>query len=337
MQGVNIIRVSNPFSVRQIPVGPSLHKIVFDILILFKGLRMVKRKKYTVVHGVEEGGVIAVLLSSLSGSKAIFEKHSDPVSHKEGFVKNVVLAIYAHVEYLTVKYAKAVICTGSGLTNQVIKMRVATPVFNIPDIPSCLTVPVKEQISERRNELQQNNNEVLITYVGSFAPYQGIDLLMGTIARVLQARFNTRFILIGGKDEEIENWKMVFAKQNILQKVSFVGMISPEEVTVILSASDILLSPRTSGMNTPLKLLDYLKAGRAIVATNVEANRLILSNEIAVFTNHEPTSMAEAIVNLVDNENKRVSLGVKAKELYKSKYNFQNFSRELKRCYEHLI
>ena len=48
------------------------------------------------------------------------------------------------------------------------------------------------------------------------------------------------------------------------------------ELADYLAAADILLSPRLGSVNTPLKLLDYLKAGRAIVATATAANRMVV-------------------------------------------------------------
>ncbi|MDH3327697.1 MAG: hypothetical protein OEM01_00510 [Desulfobulbaceae bacterium] len=87
MEGVEVIRVANPFRIEQIPIGPSLYKIFFDILILFKGLQLIRKQNYSIIHGIEEAGIIAVLLSRLAACKAIFEKHSDPFSYKKKFYK----------------------------------------------------------------------------------------------------------------------------------------------------------------------------------------------------------------------------------------------------------
>nr|NQU90553.1 glycosyltransferase [Bacteroidota bacterium] len=333
-EGVNIIRVANPFRIKQIPIGPSLYKFFFDFFILFKGFQLIRIKKYLIVHGVEDAGTIAVILSRFSDSKAIFEKHSDPVSHRKGFIKNVLLGVYAYVEKLTVKYAQAVICTGPGLTKQVKQMGNSTPVFNISDIPSSHKQPSDDQVMKVRHELQLRKDEVLISFVGSFTPYQGIDLLMDTIHEVLKSSPIARFVLIGGKADEINKWKEVFRQQGILKAINFTGMVAPDEVPIILSASDILISPRTSGANTPLKLLDYLKAGRPIVATNAEANRLILNDDMAIITDPNPVSMASAIISLINDPGRRTAMGKKGKELYETKYNFRIFVEQLRECYQ---
>jgi len=334
VKGVNIIRVANPFRIKQIPIGPSLHKIFFDILILFKGLQLIRKQNYILVHGVEEAGIIAVFLSKLAGCKAIFEKHSDPFSYKKKFLKNILLAAYAFVERITVKRVNAVICTGPGLVKQVEKMGTSTRAFDIFDIPSSLVESSPLQVDRIRKKLQQQNNEILITFVGSFAIYQGIDLLIKTIPEVTKKCPLARFIIIGGKNDEIEKRKMILQQQGALEAVSFIGMVAPDILPDYLSASDILLSPRISGVNTPLKLLDYFKAGRSIVATDVESNRLILNDDLAGFATPEPTAMASAIVSLVENHDKRKAMGEKGRKLYESTYNFPNFTQKLKACYD---
>nr|NQU90843.1 glycosyltransferase family 4 protein [Bacteroidota bacterium] len=315
-EGVNVIRVANPFRIRQIPIGPSFYKIVFDFLILVKGLQLIRRNKYSVIHGVEEAGIIAVFLSQLAGSKTIFEKHSDPFSYKKGVFLNMLLRVYSNIERYVVQRVHAVICTGPGLEEQVLKMGKKTPVFNIFDIPSSLKEPLAGEVIQSRNELQKKEDDVLVTFVGSFAHYQGIDLLMGTIYAVVKKCPGVRFIIIGGKDAEIDKWKTILRKQGVLEAVSFTGMVAPDIVPRMLSASDILLSPRKSGVNTPLKLLDYLKAGRSIVATNIESNRLILTDDIAVLTEPDPDSMAAAIISLIENPGQRRTMGQNGRKLY---------------------
>lgn len=337
IEGVNVCRVSNPFRIRQIPIGPSLHKILFDFLILLKGLQLIRKNRYLVIHGVEEAGIIAVILSRLAGCKAIFEKHSDPFSYKKGFLKNTLLAVYAFIERITAKRVDAVICTGPGLVEQVEKMGTFTQAFHIFDIPSSLVEPVPGHIARIRQELQQQQNEVLITFVGSFAVYQGVDLLIESIPEVARSYPQARFIIIGGTDEEIENRKTILQQQGALKAVNFIGMIAPDILPDYLSASDILLSPRISGVNTPLKLLDYLKAGRSIAATDVEANRLILNESLAELANPEPVAMAAAIISLIKDADKREAMGREGRKLYENKYNFHNYTKKLAACYKFVL
>ena len=336
-ENARVIRVANPLSIKNVPIGPSLPKIFFDILILYKGLRLCMKNNYAIIHGVEEAGIIAVVLAKIFRAKSIFEKHSDPFSYKKGFLKNSFLAFYARVEQLTVKLCDAVIGTGKGLVGQVEKMGYNTRAFHIFDIPSSLAEPLTEKVEEIRNELVKKKDEVLVTFVGSFALYQGVDLMFATIPKVVKQNRYIRFIIIGGTDDEIDQKQTMLKEQQVDANVTFLGKVAPDALPEYLYASDILLSPRISGVNTPLKILDYMKAGKAIMATDVPSHRLLLNDASAVFAKPAPEQLAIALERLAGDEGKRRQMGLAGRNLYETKYNFGNYLHELKKCYEFVL
>lgn len=334
--GVSISRVANPFGLKNIPIGPSIWKIFFDFLILIKGIQLCLKNRYDLIHGVEEAGFIGAMLARLIKAKSIFEKHSDPSSYRKGFLRNCMMWLYAKVEEATVKQVDAVIGTGPGLVAQVDKMGTTTKAFNIFDIPSSLKDTSPEAVQAKRLELRHHQDEVLITFVGSFAIYQGVELMFSTIPLVVEETHQARFLIIGGTDDEIEDRKEQLKKRGIENNVTFLAKIAPDLLPDFLSASDILLSPRVSGINTPLKILDYMKAGRAIAATDIPSNRLLLDDSTAVFAPAEPSAFAQAIISLVIDKERREKQGVALRHLYETRYNFECFREHLATCYEYV-
>lgn len=334
--GVSIVRVPNIGGFQNIPIGPSLPKAFFDLLLLLYGLRMAFRNNYTVIHGVEEAGAIARLIARVTGCRYIYEKHSDPSSYEKGWFRNRLMALYRRVEMFAARGADAIICTGSGLAEQAAKMAPDIPVHHIFDIPSSL-VEVDRCLSQKqRSQLITNRDDILITYVGSFAVYQGVDLLFDSIPLVAKRNRNARFIIVGGTQAEINARRKQLAEYKVEEAVLFLGKIPPDELPGYLSASDILLVPRLAGVNTPLKVLDYFKAGGAIVATDVAGNRLILNDESAMFADSNARDFAKAIEKLIQNPDLRFKLSQRGRFLYKHKYNFDKFKQRLKDCYLNL-
>ena len=115
IDGVRIVRAPNLFFAKKISIGPSLLKFAFDGIMLIQALGMICRRHYDVVHGVEDCGILALMLGRLSGSKVVFEKHSDSKSYKGG----MVMRGYAAVERFVICHVDAVIGTGPGLVAQV--------------------------------------------------------------------------------------------------------------------------------------------------------------------------------------------------------------------------
>lgn len=320
--------------VRDLPIGPSPAKLVLDVLLLFRALVLAVRNRYDVIHATEEGGLIAWLAARLTGARCIYEKHSDPASYGGSGLRGVLMAAYAAVERFTSRHVDSVICTGSGLEQQVRRYAPSATVYHIPDIPSSLHEPDPVQVQALREKLRTSPGEVLATYVGSFATYQGIDLLFDAMPRALAAQGALRFLVIGGSEEEIAARRASLGEH--AARVVFAGRIAPDELPAWLAASDLLLAPRLAGINTPLKLLDYFKAGGAIVATDTPANRLVLDERCARLSPARAEPLADAIVSLAGDEQARRAIGAEGRRRYLERYTFERFSQRLARVYDDL-
>lgn len=335
--GAQIHRISNPLRIPNIPIGPSLTKALFDLILLFKGLRMGRRRRYAVVHGIEDAGIIALIIGRALGSAVVFEKHSDPASYKNGMLRNVILCIYRGIEKLTIRGADVVIGTGKGLVEQVKQMHNKAVVHHIFDLPSSQAVASQQESALIRKRCKASKEDIVITYVGSFASYQGIDLIFKAIPKVVGRHSNAKFIIVGGNEAEIAQRKQWLQGQGIKNAVTFLGRIDPNDIPHVLHASDILLSSRITGVNTPLKVLDYLKSGRPIIATDVPANRFILNEQTAEFVAPESDDLASGITRLINNSQQRSQLGERGFALFQEKFSFDEFKRRLQCCYEQIF
>ena len=64
----------------------------------------------------------------------------------------------------------------------------------------------------------------------------------------------------------------------------------------ICSPRILLVSPRSRGTNTPLKIYQYLRSGKAIVATRLLTHTQVLSDETAILTEATPQAFAAGIL-----------------------------------------
>ncbi len=333
IEGVRLIRAPNLFRIRDMPIGPSFWKGVYDVILFFHAWKLIRRQRYDVLHCVEDAAAIGVPLARLSNAALIFEKHSDPMSYRRNVLRNIILWFYSRLEVFSIRHADAVIGTGPALVEQAKAVASNKPVHHIFDIPSSLIEPSEQKAQAVRKQLVPAPDEILVAYVGSFAVYQGIELIFGAIPRVTRRCPRVRFVIIGGTSGEIEERRRALAAEGVDDRVTFLGKIPPDQLPHTLAASDILLSPRIAGANTPLKLLDYLKAGGAIVATDNQANRLILDESTALFVRPELDSFADGICRLAENAALRHQLACKGRALIQGTYNFNEFKRRLGEVY----
>jgi glycosyltransferase involved in cell wall biosynthesis len=72
-----------------------------------------------------------------------------------------------------------------------------------------------------------------------------------------------------------------------------------ERIPLFLALADVVVSPRAYGDNLPLKIFDYLAAGRPIVATDIPAHRALLDESRALLPPPWSPEIASAIVRLL--------------------------------------
>lgn len=336
LPGVTVHRVPNRFRLPEIPIGPSIPKLFFDVLIYCKARKMIRRTQYDVLHGVEDAGAICALLRNRAKARIVFEKHSDPASYRKKGIRNLIMAAYASVERWMVRRADAIIGTGPGLAAQVRAIAPEKNVYHIPDIPSSLAESTPDGITQKRAQISRDPADIIITYVGSFALYQGIDLLFAAIPEVCRQCQHARFVIIGGSAAEIAAREAALQQAGASHAVLFAGKCPPAELPDWLGASDILLSPRIAGTNTPLKLLDYLKASKAIVATENAANRQILDDACARFSPPDASAYAAAILALARDAPLRQKLAAAGQERLENHYTYRVFREGLRTVYADL-
>jgi len=86
------------------------------------------------------------------------------------------------------------------------------------------------------------------------------------------------------------------------------------------SLASVLVSPRSSGTNTPLKIYEQLASGIPLVATNIYSHTQVLDDSVAFLVSPEPEDMADGILKALNVSEDRSNVAHNAKNLYEQKY-----------------
>jgi glycosyltransferase involved in cell wall biosynthesis len=81
----------------------------------------------------------------------------------------------------------------------------------------------------------------------------------------------------------------------IEDRVRFTGQVEPSRIPLYVGIADVLVSPRVSGTNTPLKIYSYLKSGKPLVATDLWTHTQVLNEKISILVHPDPESIAEGL------------------------------------------
>jgi len=87
----------------------------------------------------------------------------------------------------------------------------------------------------------------------------------------------------------------------------------------------VLVSPRSTGTNTPLKIYQYLRSGRVIVATRLLTHTQVLSDEVALLTDPTPEAFAQGVLRAVSDPALSRRLGTAARHLADTRYTYDAY------------
>ncbi len=174
-----------------------------------------------------------------------------------------------------------------------------------------------------------NESHRIILYTGTFEPYQGLDLLVDAAPAVIDAHRNVRLLCLGGNENQIAGMKARTQQRDVAAFFILPGTVPPEDVEPHFTIASILVSPRISGTNTPLKIYSYLRSGIPILATNILSHTQVLSPDVALLVEPRAESLAAGILRLLDETHLCQRLAQNALRLAQKSYSPETYHRKV--------
>lgn len=305
--GVELHRVSPIGDVGAVRPGFSLKKLYLDLFVFFKFLRFLFTRKYDVVHAVEESVYMAMLICPLKGVPYIYDMDSSMVTQmidKFGWLK-AVEPLLRWIESLPARFAKVVVPCCDALAEDVQPYRNADkPVIPLKDVSLLdrsrsvpeggLDIP-----SLLAPHFQNEGLKPKVTmYIGNLESYQGIDLMIEGFALASRKKDELALVIVGGEDADISHYQAKIDQLGLADKCFLAGKQPVGDLYALMLQADIMLSPRTQGINTPMKVYSYLDSGRPVLATRLPTHTQVMSDDIACLVEPDAESFAEGLLTL---------------------------------------
>lgn len=328
-----------PF-IHKVKVGPSIQKLFLDFFLFFTVLKLLFKNRYDCIHTHEEACFFGAVLSRLRRIPHVYDMHSSLAQQFINF--NITRSPWIHrilrfFEKRALLSSDAIIAICPYLGEHVRESGVLRQVFVIENTPEADTF-FQNPSTKTETDFeppQEIKGRPVVLYAGTFEHYQGLDLLMDSIPFVVRMLPETMFLLIGGDKNSIEQFRKRSIELGVEQYVLLKEKVPVEQVTRYLELAKVLVSPRKSGTNTPLKIYSYLRSGRPIVATNLVTHTQVLNPEIAVLTEPEPDAFAKGIIEaLSDPEMSRMV--ERARQVAEEKYSYREYLAKTSRLYTYV-
>ncbi|HVB38675.1 MAG TPA: glycosyltransferase, partial [Vicinamibacterales bacterium] len=196
--------------------------------------------------------------------------------------------------------------------------------------------PSPDAVAAVRREFGLAASTPVVLYTGTLEAYQGLELLMAAARQVAAARPDVRFLLAGGKPDQVARLRDQARAAGVEDVLLLAGQRPAQDIPAFLEAADVLVSPRSRGTNTPLKIYQYLRSGRPIVATRLLTHTQVLNDAVAMLTEPTPDDYARGILALLDDPARARAIGERARELADTKYTYAAYLARTREAFARL-
>ena len=329
-------RIPNIPLVTNVPPGFSIRKLICDFAMMFSVLRLCFRNKYDAIHAVEESVFMAMLVKTMTGTPYIYDMDS---SLPRQIVDQIPLfkpffGFLRWFEGAAVKGSSGVVAVCQSLEQVAASHSASIPIVRIEDA-SLLTQETEKNAQDNANEMDNLDGRKLL-YVGNLQSYQGIDLLLESFTHVYHCESDVRLVVIGGSNEHLMRYRTLAKQYKVADRTHFIGPRPVDRLGEYLERADVLVSPRTLGSNTPMKIFSYLESGTPILATDLSMHTQVLDGEIAHLVPPTPLEMARGMLTLLNGPEQRAKLAAAAQLRVDSHFRADLLDNKLTEFYQEI-
>ena len=122
-----------------------------------------------------------------------------------------------------------------------------------------------------------------MVYAGHLYAWKGVDILIEALAALPEADG----LIVGGhhREPDLGRVRALAGRLDLGSRVTFAGLLDPPLVRAALATASVLALPNpesaiSTRFTSPLKLFEYMAAGRPIVASDLPAIREVLTPDV---------------------------------------------------------
>jgi glycosyltransferase involved in cell wall biosynthesis len=338
LPGLRILRSHRPPFIRDVKIGPSLAKLILDIPLYVGAARALRERRYDVLHSHEEAAFFAMRLARQHGLRHVYDMHSSlphQLRNFQAYELGPVRQIFRLLEKRVLQTCDGVITICSELADIVREESPSIPHAMIENTADDTKV-FGRKATDVRAELDLRDKRIIL-YTGTFEPYQGIDILLRGFARILRDKRDAHLLMVGGQREQVDRYVRIAQSLGLGAAVTFTGSIHPSRIPAFIEAADLIVSPRSHGRYTPLKIYNYMRSQRPLVATDLPTHTQTLDANVALLVPPTDEGLASGIAHILENPALGKQLADAAAMRAEKRFSDAAYIAKVSRFYEDVI
>jgi len=317
----------------RMPVGPSFRKLaLYDPVLAWKLSRVLTARQFDIVHAHHVEGLLVALAARLRHEMPlVYDAHTmlsaELPSYSPGPTRSAFGAVGSWLDGALPRRADHVVAVTPDIRDRLVRAHG----LNAGRI-SVVTNGV-ETARFRVDSPPPRDGLTRLLYSGTLAQYQDINLLLEAFARARQVRQDLRLCL--SASSSFEPYEAAARRLGVRESIDLLADRFGE-LPLRLATAAIAVLPRTSCPGIPQKLLNYMAAGKAIVASAGSAKVLEHDRTGLVVANGDVNGFADALLRLAANPALGEELGRRAREMVEREFSWEKAAEKMESVYAHL-
>ncbi len=262
--------------------------------------------------------------------------YPETVALKSALIKRIYYWLFAR---FALKNASAIHFTAQDEQDKVGGyLKLPTPSFVIPNGINTKVVDQPSANARLSAHFSQLENKSYVLFLSRIHPKKGLDLLMEAFAKVTQS-FPDLYLVIAGPDNEgyqavVEEYVQ---KQGLADRVIFTGMLSGERKWAAYRDAALFVLPSYSE-NFGMSVVEAMACRTPVVISDqVGISADIQANEAGIVTKTNAGSVADGILLLLTDTDRRQKISTNARKMVQDYYSVDSLSTAFLTKYKELI
>jgi len=341
LPGLNIQRTVRVPWYRKLGPGPSWHKFYVDPLLLGTAFGVARQFRPQIIHAhLHEGCVLGSALRRRLGIPLLFDVQGsltgELLAHRFPLAQPAVFRRAWYALERWIDHLPDVLAAQSTEMRQELIERFRVPaerLFMAYDGVNTNVFRPGDRDPYLVSHLGIPEGRKVIVYLGGLDLYKGVETLLEAFPAVLRTVPEAFLLLMGYPNEE--HYRQRAVALGVAHAVRVTGKIAYEDAPRYLTLGDIAVAPKRSQTEANGKIYTYMACGLPTVAFDTVMNRDILGNlGVYVRSMGDTTGMAEALIELLRDDERRRVLAERVRERTVREYSWDAVAGRLVEAYE---
>jgi glycosyltransferase involved in cell wall biosynthesis len=325
---------------KHLKAGPSLRKPFWDAVLTWRLLQVVREHEIEIIHAHNyEAPIAGYIVRWLTGVPVIYHPHNTMVSELHTYyddtswVQAIVRRLAIFLDKQVPPRADFVIAITKDILHHLIENGVAPQkIIHIP-----FGIDLTPFTNSQRGILSSQglNGEAKVVYTGMLDEFQEIDKLIAAFRRVHDEIPESVLVLAGNFTSR--KYHSMCEQFFAAGRVCFIERPSFKQIVDIISEADVAVVPRTVCPGVPIKLLNYMAAGKPTVTFEGSAKGVRHMENGLVVKNGDIDAFAEGIIRLLKDRSLAKRLGEQARQTVQKEYRWPAIARQISEVYDKVL